>query len=67
MAAKGGIYEVIKRLASQGIGIILISDEISEVLGNCHRILTMRKGRISGSYLASEISEHDLGMKINEG
>ncbi len=67
VAAKSGIYEVIKRLASQGIGVILISDEISEVLCNCHRILTMRKGRISGSYLASEISEHDLGMKINEG
>ncbi len=46
IAAKMGIYDIINRLASQGIGIILISDEVAEVYCNCHRILLMRKGRI---------------------
>jgi simple sugar transport system ATP-binding protein len=66
VAAKGGIYELVKRLAGEGIGIILISDEVSEVLCSCHRILVMRKGRMVGEYLPSEISEMDLGQKINE-
>ncbi|UCE51023.1 MAG: sugar ABC transporter ATP-binding protein [Desulfobacterales bacterium] len=67
VAAKSGIYEIVKRLASHGIGIILISDEVPELLSNCHRILLMRKGRLVGQYLPSEISEKELGQKINEG
>jgi simple sugar transport system ATP-binding protein len=66
VAAKGGIYDLVKRLASEGIGIILISDEVPEVLCCCHRILVMRKGRIAGEYLPAEISEKELGQKINE-
>jgi simple sugar transport system ATP-binding protein len=67
IAAKGGIYEIIKQLASQGIGIILISDEVSEVHNICHRIFLMRKGRLGSDYLPSEITEQELGRKINEG
>jgi simple sugar transport system ATP-binding protein len=67
VAAKGGIYDIVKRLAAEGIGILLISDEVPEVLSNCHRILLMRKGRVVGEYLPAEISEKELGQKINEG
>jgi simple sugar transport system ATP-binding protein len=65
IAAKMGIYEIINRLALQGMGIILISDEVAEVYCNCHRILLMRKGRLAGEYTPSEISEYDLRQKIN--
>ncbi len=65
IAAKMGIYDIINHLASQGMGIILISDEVGEVYCNCHRILLMRKGRLAGAYTPSEISEYDLGQKIN--
>jgi simple sugar transport system ATP-binding protein len=67
VAAKNGIYEIVKQLASNGIGIILISDEVPEVLSNCHRILLMRKGRVLGQYLPSEVSEKEMERKINEG
>jgi len=67
IAAKVGIYDIIRRLASQDIGIVLISDEVSEVFCNCHRILLMRKGRIAAEYLRPQISEKDLSEKINEG
>ena len=66
IAAKSGIYEIVKDLASQGMGIILISDEVPEVLYNCHRILVMRKGKIVGEYFPERISEHELDQKINE-
>ena len=67
VAAKSGIYEIVKRLASHGMGIILISDEVPEVLTNCHRILLMRKGRLAGQYIPSEISEKEMEQQINEG
>jgi simple sugar transport system ATP-binding protein len=44
--AKNSVHELIKDLAKAGMGIILISDEIPEVLSNCHRVLVMQKGRL---------------------
>lgn len=66
IAAKSGIYEIVKQLASTGMGILLISDEVPEVLYNCHRILLMRKGKIVGEYVPGQISELELNQKINE-
>ncbi len=66
IAAKSGIYDIVKQLAAQGMGILLISDEVPEVLYNCHRILLMRKGRLVGEYFPEHISEQELNQKINE-
>ena len=46
VASKSNIYKIIKKLAGEGMGIIIISDEIPEVLRNCNRIIVMRNGRI---------------------
>lgn len=45
--AKYSIYEVINDLAKQGYAIIMISSEMSEVLGMADRIIVMRSGRIA--------------------
>jgi simple sugar transport system ATP-binding protein len=67
VAAKSSIHEIIQKLAAQGIGIILISDEIQEVLYNCHRIIVMRKGRIRGEFHTGEITEEKLFQVVNTG
>ena len=46
VAAKGAIHSFLRELAALGVGIIIISDEIQEVHGNCNRILLMHRGRI---------------------
>jgi simple sugar transport system ATP-binding protein len=46
VAAKHAIHQIIRDLASTGIGIILISDEILEVCNNTNRLLVMHKGRL---------------------
>lgn len=46
VGAKAVIHDIIKNLAKKGIGIILISDEIPEVINNCNRILIMKNGEI---------------------
>jgi simple sugar transport system ATP-binding protein len=67
VAAKSSIHHIIKQLAAQGIGIILISDEIQETLYNCHRILVMRKGRIVSESQTSEMTEEELFQIVNVG
>ena len=66
VAAKESIYNLIRELSERGVSIILISDEPSEVINNCDRILLMKNGRIQGEYLPSEITEEELDRKIKE-
>jgi len=66
VAAKESIYNLIRELSEKGVSIILISDEPSEVINNCDRILLMKNGRIQGEYLPSEITEEELDRKIKE-
>lgn len=54
VAAKDEIHKLIKQLANQGMGIILISDEDQELLSNCNRILTMHRGRIMNETVVNE-------------
>lgn len=48
VGAKYEIYEIINRLAAEGNSIILISSEMSEIIGMSNRIMVMCEGRISG-------------------
>jgi simple sugar transport system ATP-binding protein len=72
IASKSTIHGIIRDLAKQGMGIILISDEIPEVLQNCNRILVMSRGRIIEEIKdTASISEDDLfnivsGKELNE-
>jgi simple sugar transport system ATP-binding protein len=65
IANKDGIYEVVKRLAADGMAVVMISDEIPEVLYHCHRILVMRQGRIAGEYRPHQTSEAELRQRVN--
>ena len=44
VGAKMAIYEIIRTLAANGIAVIVVSSELEEVLGLCHRVLVMSKG-----------------------
>jgi simple sugar transport system ATP-binding protein len=57
---KRGIYEIVHALAAQGVGIILISDEIPEAYYNADRVLHMREGRIVGEHVPGRIAEEAL-------
>ena len=55
--------EVLHGLAAQGMGIIVISDDIPEILGACARILVMRAGRITDE-VSGEVSADDLALRL---
>jgi simple sugar transport system ATP-binding protein len=60
VGSKDIIYRIMQRLSQQGIGIILISDDLPELLQNCDRILMMKKGRVANEYRADQLHEADL-------
>jgi ABC-type sugar transport system ATPase subunit len=59
VGAKEEIYAIINELAQSGVGIILISSELSEVLTLADRILVMYNGRING-----ELGQNEANQEI---
>ena len=60
VGAKVEIYKIINELAAQGIGIIIVSSEMPEIIGMSDRVIIMRNGRISGELDKKEINEINL-------
>jgi simple sugar transport system ATP-binding protein len=50
VGARAGIFRIVRQLADEGLAILLISDEVTEVLFNADRVLHMADGRIVGEY-----------------
>jgi ribose transport system ATP-binding protein len=57
VGAKQEIYLLIAELAARGAGVIVISSELEEVVGLCHRVLVMREGRCTGELEGDGITE----------
>ena len=47
VGAKSEIHAILRELAQKGIGIIVISDDLPELLQNCNKIVVMRDGRVA--------------------
>jgi ribose transport system ATP-binding protein len=60
IGAKVEIYHIINSLVEAGIGVLLISSEMSEVLGMSDRIIVMREGRLVGNLTRAEAGEEML-------
>ena len=57
VGAKRAIYEMIARLAAQGEAILLISSEIEEIMGLCHRVVVLSRGRVAARLAGPELTE----------
>jgi ribose transport system ATP-binding protein len=60
VGAKAEIYRLIRRLADEGLAILMISSELPEVIGMSDRTLVMRDGRIRGELLGDDINEQAI-------
>lgn len=58
--AKKEIYEIIKAMALSGIGVIVVSSDMPEVLGICDKIHVMHEGRLMHTYLYSEATQENI-------
>lgn len=57
VASRVEIYAKVEQLAAQGIGIVLISSDLPELIGMCDRVLVMHHGRIVGEVPRADFSE----------
>jgi D-xylose transport system ATP-binding protein len=60
VGAKVEVYKLINQLASEGIGVIVVSSELPELLGMSDRILMLREGRPHGIFAADDASQETL-------
>jgi inositol transport system ATP-binding protein len=60
VGAKAEVHQILVQLAGRGIAIMMISSELPEVLAVSDRIVTMRRGRITGEMPAIEATEEKL-------
>ena len=60
VGSKVEIYKLMNRLTEGGVGIIMISSELPEIMGMSDRILVMHEGRINGEFLAGEVTQEKI-------
>ena len=65
IGAKADIFAILHNLAAKGVGIIVISDDISELIENCNKILVMRDGKPSPIYDAKNLDSGKLARLLN--
>jgi len=64
VGSKADIHGIIRELAESGIGIVVISDDLPELLATCGRILVMKDGRIDSTVKAGEMNEIELAARL---
>ena len=57
VGAKQEVERLVQQIASQGIGVLLISSEIPELVRNCDRVIVLREGEQVGELAGAQISE----------
>ncbi|MFN3983485.1 MAG: ATP-binding cassette domain-containing protein, partial [Caldilinea sp.] len=60
VGAKQDIYRIIGDLTAQGVGVILVSSELPEVLGLAHRLIVLREGRQVATLDAHSVNEEEV-------
>ncbi|MFG1921647.1 sugar ABC transporter ATP-binding protein [Cryptosporangium sp. NPDC048952] len=57
IGARAELYALIRSLADQGVGVLMVSSEVPEVLGLADRVLVVREGRVVHEAPASDLTE----------
>lgn len=67
VGARAELYAVIRRLADEGLAVLLVSSEVPEVLGLADRVLVLREGSVVHTADARELDEHRVLDLVMEG
>ncbi|KAA0930302.1 MULTISPECIES: sugar ABC transporter ATP-binding protein [Streptomyces] len=67
VGARAELYAVIRRLADEGLAVLMVSSEVPEVLGLADRVLVLREGEVVHTAPAQELDEHRVLDLVMEG
>jgi len=60
VGAKSEIHRILRDLAQSGVGIVVVSSELPELIGLCDRVLVVREGAISGAVEGDSLTEENI-------
>jgi ABC-type sugar transport system ATPase subunit len=60
VGAKAEIYRIMRDLAASGVAILMISSELTEVIGMADRVIVMHEGRMTGELAGVEVTEQNI-------
>ncbi len=60
VGAKYAIYQLLDELAANGVGVIVISSELPEILGVSDRVIVMREGRMTGILETKQTNQEEI-------
>ncbi len=64
VGSKDALYRIVQDLAQKGLGVIIISDDLPELLMNCDSIHVMKKGRIARTFQVEGLEESVLSHEL---
>ena len=67
VGAKAGIHDLIRRLAREGMAVLMISSELPEVIGMSDRIMVLRNGEVVGELPANSTEADIMLLATGEG
>ena len=67
VGTKSEIYKIMKRIASEGTAIVMISSELPEVLGMSDRVIVMHNGKLAAEIDCDEATEQNILMYATGG
>ena len=60
VGSKRSIYDLIAAAATDGLAVLLVSSELEELVGLCHRVLVMRDGRFVAEFTHPDLDETQI-------
>jgi len=66
VGAKSEIHRLLRELARSGVGIVVITSELPELLGLCDRAIVIREGRVAGEVEGEAMTEQAV-MRLASG
>jgi len=60
VGAKFAIYQLLDKLASEGIGVVMITSELPEILGMTDRVVVFHEGQVTGILETAKTSQEEI-------
>jgi ABC-type sugar transport system ATPase subunit len=60
VGAKAEVHGLMSHLAQQGIGILMISSEMKEIIGMSDRVIVMCQGRVTGEFERGKMTQEEI-------
>ena len=64
IGSKEEIIDILREQAAGGMGVIVISDDIPELVTSCHRVLVIHDGRVSAEFVGDDIDAHEIERRM---